>query len=109
MTCYRLRSYDVSPPGGYPYIQPEPKGQKFHAEPMIEAQARIVLAYRKGNGLERATLKECIVDIDRYTCSRLGNNPSFCIACNQDAPDAITLANNTPGLNGPCAGCGAAV
>ncbi len=103
----RLRSYDSSPPGGFPYAQPAPKPRNFPAQPLIEAQARIVLEYRKANGLAHATYAECIVDIDRYTCHRLGDNPLFCVACPTDSTE-ISFAANAPGLV-PCAGCGAKV
>jgi len=104
----RLRSYDVSPPGGFPFDQVGDKPQKFPAQPMIEAQARIVQSYRKGNGLPRASYAECVEDVDRFQCKRLGNNPTFCIACNSDAPHQLSLPANAPGL-APCAGCGARI
>ncbi len=103
---YRLRSYEVSPPGGFPYIQPGSPSRNFPAQPMIEAQARIVLSFRLGNGLPRATYSECIQDIDQFTCARLGNPASLCILCG-DTP-SIALAANAPGLV-PCATCGAPV
>lgn len=108
MNCFRLRSYEMGQPGGFPYDQPGAKPRRFTTQPLIEATARIVLAYRKGNGLERATLKECIEDIDRFQCARMGNNPRFCVQCNQDNPSEISMASNAPGLV-PCKGCGAPV
>ena len=102
----RLRSYDVSPPGGFPFEQDG--SDKFATQPMIEAQARIVQAYRKGNGLARSSYAECVEDVDRYQCQRLGNNPTFCIECNPDDPHGLSLPANAPGL-APCAGCGARI
>ena len=101
----QLRSYDSSPPGGYSYVQPEPKGRNFHAEPLIEAQARIVMGYRKGNGLPRATFAECLVDIGLYTCARLGNNPKFCKPVTEDNREGVAMHAGAPGLT-PCHGCG---
>ncbi len=108
MREYRLRSYAIPLPGGYSYVQPEPKGRKFPAQPMPEAQAQTVWDYRKGNGLPRASYAECLVDVDRYQCIRLGNNPMFCIPVNQDAVNQVAVASNAPGLQ-PCATCGAKV
>ena len=101
---YRLRSYDQIPTGGYPYNQPEPKPFHFKSEPLIEEQAKIVLSYRRGNRLARATFRECLEDIDHFTCSRLNGNPTFCVTV-EDGSNAIALTDNAPGLN-PCKGCG---
>lgn len=105
---FRLRSYDTSPPGGYFFQQFGSKPRNFASQPLIEAQAKSVMAYRKGNGLERATLHECIEDVDQYNARRLGNNPQYCIAVSEDQPNAIALSENTPGFV-PCNGCGAPV
>lgn len=107
MSEFRLRTYDVSPPGGYPFHEEGPKPRSFHAEPVIEAQARTLLGYRKGNSLPRASYAECLQDVDRYTCKRLGNNPLFCVSCESNST-AIAVAANAPGLQ-PCSGCGAKV
>ncbi len=108
MREYRLRSYAIPLPGGYSYVQPEPKGRKFPSQPIPEAQARTVLDYRRGNGLPRSTYEECLIDVDRYQAVRLGNNPMYCIPVNPDAPKGVAVASNAPGLQ-PCAGCGAKV
>ena len=102
---FRLRSYETNPPGGYPFEQAGSPGRIFRAEPMLEAQARNVQAFRKGNGLARSSYAECIQDVDTYTCARLGNNPQYCLECEQPG---MALAANAPGLT-PCAGCGAKV
>jgi hypothetical protein len=109
MKAFRLRSYETNPPGGFPYVQPDPKSHSFSAQPQIEFQARIVLSYRNSNGLPRSTYAECIEDIDRYTCARMGNNPTYCIPCNPEQPSVIALASTAPGIGGPCTGCGAKV
>lgn len=96
------------PRGGFPYTQPDPKGRDFPSVPMLEAQAQTVLAYRKGNGLARATYHECIEDVDHFTANRLGNDPRFTVAINVDAPAQIAISETTPGLS-PCAGCGAVI
>lgn len=101
--CWRLRSYDQSPPGSYIFYQ---DGRKFTA-PMIEPLGRILSDYRKSNGRDRADIKECIADIDHFTCQRLGNMPTFCIECNGTAKTA--LSPTSPIAQPPCAGCGAKV
>lgn len=104
----RLITYEVSPPGGFCYVQPEPKGLKFRCEPMLEALAKQVAAYRAGNGLERASYPEALQDVDVFNCQRLGNNPRWCIETQSGKPQ-YALADNAPGLAPPCAGCGAPV
>lgn len=105
----RLRSYDTVPMGGYPYAQTGDKPRNFPSQPMIEAQARIVSSYRLSNGLPRSSFAETLSDIDQFQCLRLGNNPRYCIPINPDDPNALALAQNTPGITAPCSGCGAKV
>ena len=107
MSEYRLRSYDQSPPGGYPYRQEGSKPRTFTAVPLIESQARNVESYRKSNGLPRATYPESLVDVDRYQCIRMGNNPQYCIPCESQS-QSVAVAANAPGLV-PCGSCGARV
>jgi hypothetical protein len=107
---WRLRSFDQPLPGAYPYAQygPDGKAQHFPPEPLPEAQARIVLRYRIGNGLPRASYAECLEDVSTYQCFRLKNNPKFCIECTTTGLDNVPLAFNAPGL-APCKGCGVPV
>jgi hypothetical protein len=104
--CYRLKSYDVSPPGGYPFQ--DAGGRKFPAQPLIEAQAQEVSAWRTRNGKPRASVKECLQDVDHYQCQRLGNMRTFCIACDGTAA-AMALNQSSPIVAPPCNGCGAPV
>ncbi len=101
----RLRTYDIAPPGGYPYEQVEGIRKKFPSQPMIEAQARIVSEFRKANGLPRATIKEALADIDVYQCQRLGNMPSY---CTEATPGMVAIGQASPIIT-PCKGCGAKV
>jgi hypothetical protein len=109
MPKYRLRSFENTPPGGYPFSEYGPKLRNFPSVPVIEDQAKRVAAYRNGNGLPRASYKESLEDVDQFTAARLGNNPLFVIAVNEDVPAEFPLAGNAPGLGPPCAGCGAPV
>lgn len=102
---FRLRSFDATPPGGYPYEQTEGIRRKFCSEPMVEAQARIVSNFRKGNGLPRASIIEAMEDISEYTCRRLGGNSAFCV----DSDTPVLALNQSSPIISPCAGCGAPI
>lgn len=105
---YRLRSYEVTPPGGYCYDEP---GFKRRCLPVIEDIARALSAFRKANGRARSSTAECLADVDAAQCQRLGNDRTFCISCDQaqgEAP-AVALAANNPLIAPPCAGCGTVV
>ena len=108
----RLRSYEINPPGGFLYVQTEGIKREFPSEPVIESQAQAVSAFRRGNGLPRAGVRECIEDVDRWNASRLGCNRSWCVAA--DSPTeahTISIANSHPlitkSTGGVCSGCGA--
>lgn len=104
MECFRLRSYDgAAPPGSYIFYQ---DGRKFSA-PMIEPLGRELSNYRKQNGKARSDVKECIQDIDHFTCQRLGNMTAYCVECN--GTTKIALSPTHPIAQPPCAGCGAPV
>lgn len=105
---FRLRSYELSPPGGYPYEQRKGVQRKFPSLPMIEAQAAVVADFRRANGLPRASVMEALEDIDRYTCARLGGMSQWCLPVDQEAQSAVALGISSP-IVSPCRGCGAAV
>lgn len=102
---YHLRSYDLSPPGGFPYEQTEGLRKNFPSLPLIEDQAKAVSAFRTRNGLARAGLREALEDVDRFQCLRLGNMPAFCVPCDQ-AKGSIALNQSSPIVAPPCHGCG---
>lgn len=106
---HRLRTYDQAPPGGYPFVQTEGIGRNFPSIPMIEDQAKAVSAFRAGNGLPRASLKEALEDVDCYTCQRLGNMGAFCVEVSPGAPKTVALNESSPIVAPPCKGCGAKV
>lgn len=105
MACFRLRSYDQSPPGGFPYV--DPSGKTFASQPLIEAQAQIVASWRAANNKPRAGVRDALVDIDHYTCARMSNNTGFCVPC--DPSGAVALNVSSPIIAPPCSGCGAPV
>lgn len=107
MSKFRLRSYEISPPGGYPFEQREGVHRKFPSVPIIEDQARNVAAFRKANGLPRSTITEALSDVDCFQCQRLGNMPSYCVPTDQlNTP--VAIGQTSPIIN-PCKGCGAPV
>lgn len=97
---YRLRTYEISPPGGY--VFPD-----FPAQPMIEALAVMVSNRRKGNGEARASIPESLADVDCYQCQRLGNMAQWCVPA--DSPNQVALPETAPIIAPPCKGCGAPV
>ena len=101
---WQLRSYDVSPPGRYPYEQTQGIYHFFPATPYPEAQAQAVASFRQANNLPRATQAEALLDIGAYTCQRLGNMPAFCV--NTDNP-TVALNASSPVVDTGCRGCGA--
>lgn len=108
MKCFRLRSYDNTPPGGFPFKQVEGIAKDFRSVPVIEDQARSVAAFRAANGIARSSFREALEDVDHYQCQRLGNMASFCVSCEADTT-AVALSPTSPALAAPCHGCGAPV
>lgn len=101
----RLRTYDITPPGGFPYEQTEGVYHKFKSQPQIEAQAAIVSNFRKANSLPRATIKEALADIDAYQCQRLGGMGQW---CTDASPGMVAIGAASPIIT-PCKACGAPV
>ncbi len=109
MNC-RLRTYESNPPGGFPYVQVQDIRHNFPSQPLIEAQAKIVSSFRAANGLPRASVRECLEDIDRFNALRLGCHRMWTVPVGTTAADArvISLQQNHPAIS-ECAGCGATI
>lgn len=107
MSC-RLRTYDVVPPGGYPFENYKGIYRRFPSEPLIEAQAQIVSQFRQANGIPRASVAECLEDVDIYTCRRLGCDHRFCTGSSVRSGTTVALNASSP-IVAPCGGCGAKV
>lgn len=97
-----LITYSPMPPGQFPYVQTEGITHKFPGDCDIMLQAKRVHDFRKGNNLPRKSLEECLEDIDRYTCARLGNDPLFCTEI--ENVSFVTIHPNV--AKGGCATCG---
>ena len=109
MNC-RLRTYESNPPGGYLYVQTQGIKRNFPAQPLIEAQAKIVSAFRAGNGLPRASVRECLEDIDHFNAERLGCHRMWTVPIGTSVAESkvISMQQNHPAIS-KCAGCGATV
>lgn len=93
-----LQKYSPFPPGGFPYKQTDGLEHYFPDIGLdIVQQGNLVLAFRLGNRLPRASLQEVVADIDVYTCVRLKG--SGCI--DSDAPIPIPAPRS-----GGCSSCG---
>jgi len=111
---WRLRNYDISPPGGFIYQQVKGIPRLFDASPQIEFLAKTVAAFRQNNGLTGATIGEALRHIDRQMCARLGNDPRWCVEVPDDQANSVAanlLGSTSPLTNppAPCPGCGAKV
>ena len=103
----RLRSYDVNPPGNYSYVQTQGIKREFPSVPLIESLAQDISAFRAGNGLPRASIKESLEDADHYNAERIGCHRNWCVDVNAETGEqTIALAQSHP-LITPCKGCGA--
>lgn len=106
MKCtHVLRSFDINPPGNYFYLQTQGLRREFGPSPDIIALGNEVYQFRKGNDLQRATLKESIDDISCYVCFCLGGMSSYCVPIN-NPNTALALNASSPVVAPPCSGCG---
>lgn len=96
----RIARMNVHPPGGYKYVQPE-TGMKFSGNELFRSQCRLILAHRKGNALERATLEQVSADLVAYTCARV---PGVCT--NGQTTAQATVAFPAQRKVGKCGACG---
>jgi len=76
-----LRTMTTIPPGGWIFEQTVDGKpiKKFKSMGLVWELARNIADFRAGNGLERATPKEALHDIEEATCVRLHNDPEWCI------------------------------
>ena len=102
---YRLRSYDISPPGGYFYEQTEGVHRVFRPQPIIEPVAKALSSFRKGNGLSRSDIRECVEDVDHFVAARVDDG--YRVATEDTT--SIAMAANNPTIAPPCRGCGAVI
>jgi len=91
----RLRSTKTLPSDGFIYVDPN-QGRKFGGMYSFAYVVLQVVAYRKGNGLPRATTAEAAEDLDNFTCNRY---PSLCSDSN------ILVSESMRPVRG-CGGCG---
>lgn len=102
---FLLKSYNLPIPGNYEYVQNlgDDREYRFKAMPVIEELAKAVSAFRVANHLPRASLAECLEDIDKFNCAIRNNDSRVCWDC------ASTFAQaraSHPFLKPPCPSCG---
>lgn len=103
----KLRSYDGPLPGNYSYVQTEGIKREFPSVPIIESLAQDIAAFRQGNNLPRASVKECLLDADHYNARRVGCDRAYTVPIESPSEaQTVSLSPNHP-LITPCAGCGA--
>lgn len=98
-----LKRHDICPPGSFPYVQTQGIQKKFEATSDIPSQAHAVADFRKGNGLERATVQEAALDIDIFTCERLGRMKEYCMEIGEGKHYVTPVSVPVKG----CGSCGA--
>ena len=106
----RLRSYDSSPPAWFsPTPSSAPKPRNFPAQPLIEAQARIVLDLPQGQrGWRAPRMPSALWILTGDTLPRGLETTHYFALRAQPIQQRFLFAANAPGLV-PCAGCGAKV
>ena len=76
-----LKSYNNPLPNNYVYEQTEGIRHHFAASPIIEELVKAVSDFRIANNLPRASLAECLEDVDRYQCATRNNDGRYCWDC----------------------------
>lgn len=72
-----LKNTKSLPPGGWIYEQKETGWKLRSMSPFLDAVQQMVL-HRLGNKLPRASAPECAEDLEKFTCARIGNDPTYC-------------------------------
>jgi len=93
-----------SPPGGFPYREPSigwegPKDGSVFDERV--KQIRVARANNPTAGLD-PSWDACAEALDLYTCTRLKNDPKWCLV----PTDPIAVAAAKSKTSVPCRGCG---
>ena len=98
-----LKSYSNPLPNNYVYEQ---NGHSFKANPIIEEVVKDVSNFRIANNLPRASLSECLEDVDCYNCAIRKNDGRFC----WDSPESFErIHKDHRFVKQNCAGCGTVV
>jgi len=75
-----LKTTKTLPPGGWPFRQQLADGtfKKFESMAPFGEAVKILMAFRKGNNITPNDFESIALELEKYTCDRLGNNPQFC-------------------------------
>lgn len=93
------------PPGGFPYREPSVNWTAPRDGLDFRLRARQIQAVRIANpaaGLN-PDIRACEESLDLYTCTRLGNDPTWCVAPTDPVARVLAAAQATPPR---CGGCG---
>lgn len=74
----RIQNPTVLPPGGWPYTQPETGWRVPDAMSSFSNVVSAIVEHRRGNRLPGADVETASIDLHSYTCTRLGNDPTYC-------------------------------
>lgn len=92
------------PPGGFPYREPSLNWVAPRDGAPFGLRVQQIQAVRIANpsaGLN-PTKEACEDALDLYTCTRLGNDPAWCVAPADPVAKALAAARKPP----RCGGCG---
>lgn len=101
-----LKTYFDPLPNNYVYEQTQGIRHKFPANPIIEEVVKKVSDFRIANNLPRASLSECLEDVDRHNCAMRNNDERWCWNC---AESFERVHQNHRFIAQGCAGCGQVV
>lgn len=93
-----------SPPGGFPYREPSIAWKSPADGAVFVERVKQISAARVNNptsGLD-PTYEACGRDLDAYTCTRLKNDPKWCVVEGDPVAKALAISRAPR----PCAGCG---
>lgn len=98
----RLIDYAQVVPGGYRFEDLNRGSHKFGPSPSITDLATEVSSFRTANKIARASYEECLTDISRWQCTRLGCDPLWCVPIEPEVIHSEAMVRRKP-----CSGCGA--
>jgi len=92
-----------SPPGGFPYREPAIAWSSPNDGAIFSERVKQISAARANNPSVALdpSYEACALALDVYTCTRLHNDPKWCVTVGD--PVALALQQSRKPL--PCAGC----
>lgn len=100
---WRLINHNDVLPGAFRYEDRQMGSHRFGPNEDIDKLAAEVSSFRTANKLKRATVEECLIDVDRFNAARVGGNPRWCVPVDSEVIHSEAAARRGTG----CKGCGA--